>query len=249
MLSNGLLEMMPEATIRSQLIGPGSLKPFLAPGSVAPPGAAITSAPRRQFSPPSPPAPSPSASAETAAITGARENSDTCPAITTISALTATLMSACVPPAPATAQGCCRVREINCGSSERYMMAILGFARLVIKPIINSLRPLSAGRSRTTKDRAPAGLHRLPGQIKQIDHAADAQRVVSVGNGEDQCGNTERGAQHIKHKPQRHPAGETSPALLPDKSSAKSDRSYSAPGSIPGQGQQARRSAATVSQA
>src|SRR5476649_103010 len=38
---------------------------------------------------------------------------------------------------------------MNCGSSDRYITAILGFARLVMKPIVKSFFGVSTGRSRT----------------------------------------------------------------------------------------------------
>jgi len=48
--------------------------------------------------------------------------------------------------------------RMNCGSSDRYITAILGFSRLVRKPIANSLPGPSRGSSRTWNGERPPGL-------------------------------------------------------------------------------------------
>ncbi|KVT86124.1 hypothetical protein WK58_27515 [Burkholderia ubonensis] len=63
-----------------------------------------------------------------------------------ISALTLTLTAICTQPS---ASDCASTLpcpgEMNCGSNDRYITAIFGFARFVTKPIVKSFRRLSCG--------------------------------------------------------------------------------------------------------
>ncbi|KAG1529755.1 hypothetical protein G6F50_017780 [Rhizopus delemar] len=46
---------------------------------------------------------------------------------------------------------------MNCGSSDTYITAILGFSRLVTRPMVNSVRGLLLGSSRTWNGERPPG--------------------------------------------------------------------------------------------
>jgi hypothetical protein len=47
--------------------------------------------------------------------------------------------------------------------------------------MVNNRLGLSAGRSRTWNRRTTTGAQRLPGQVQQVQRAADAQRIVGKG--------------------------------------------------------------------
>ena len=104
---------------------------------------------------------------------------------------------------------------MNCGNSDRYSMAIFGFSRFVTKPIANSLRGPSTGRSRTWNGERPPGLDGLPCQPEQIERAAEAQRVVGERHREQQRGDAERRAQHVEHEAERDAAERNHPGRGP----------------------------------
>ena len=86
------------------------------------------------------------------------------------------------------------------------MTATFGLRRLVIRPIMNSLRGLSGASRRTWKGERAAGADRLPGEPEQIERAAKAQRVVGVGHGEDQRGDAEGRAEDVEDEAERDAA-------------------------------------------
>ena len=65
----------------------------------------------------------------------------------------------------------------NCGSSDRYITATFGFSRLVRKPIVNSLRGLSCGSSRTANGERPPGLSAC--QARYSRYSAPPMRSAS----------------------------------------------------------------------
>jgi hypothetical protein len=72
------------------------------------------------------------------------------PAVNAISTWTLALMTICIVPNTSDCSSTLpRAGSMNCGNSASYSIAIFGFRRLVTKPIINSLRGLSTGNSRT----------------------------------------------------------------------------------------------------
>src|SRR5690606_18554660 len=80
------------------------------------------------------------------------------PAARTIMALTARLISTCVMPS---VNDCSRMLPwpgwMNCGSKDKYRMAILGLSKLVTSPMANSCRELLCGSCRTWKGDRPPG--------------------------------------------------------------------------------------------
>ncbi len=68
------------------------------------------------------------------------------PAVSAITALTLTLMTVWMVPSTSDwVSTLPTAGSMNCGSSARYSIAILGFSRLVTKPIANNLRGPSTG--------------------------------------------------------------------------------------------------------
>ncbi|MNT41905.1 hypothetical protein D3C72_1782890 [compost metagenome] len=101
------------------------------------------------------------------------------PAIIAITAFTLTLTSSWVEPSTSdcistlpSLSGC-----RNCGSSDRYITATLGFSTLVRKPIANSLRGPSTGRSRTANGERPPGFSAC--QARYSRYSAPPMRSAS----------------------------------------------------------------------
>ena len=94
---------------------------------------------------------------------------------------------------------------MNCGSSERYRTAIFGLSRLVAKPMREQAPRRVMRQVSHLKRRPPAGTHRLPGEINQIERAADPQRIIGIRHGQQQRGDAESRRQHIDEKAERDP--------------------------------------------
>ncbi|MNC47446.1 hypothetical protein D3C75_965090 [compost metagenome] len=95
-----------------------------------------------------------------------------------ISALTETLIAICVDPSTSDCSSTLPCPgSMNCGINDRYMTAILGLSRLVAKPMVNSRRGLSAGRSRTWNGERPPG--RSACQARYNRYSAPPMRSAS----------------------------------------------------------------------
>ena len=140
----------------------------------------LAAAPRSPCAAPGRQAPCPSASAgREARAAGPARKAAIEPAMTAMIALTVTLIviwtapsaSSCVSTLP-------RSGSTNCGSSDRYMTATFGLRRLVIRPIVKSLRGPSGASRRTWNGDVPPGRSACQASQSRYERAANAQRVV-----------------------------------------------------------------------
>jgi len=83
-----------------------------------------------------------------------------------------------------------------------------------------------AHRERRTATR----LQRLPGQVQQVQRAADAQRVIGERHGHQQGGDAQCRAQHVEHEAQRHPAQRDQARHRPLADRARDDVDHVRPG-------------------
>src|ERR1700729_1454156 len=94
------------------------------------------------------------------------------PAIMAIAALTVTLMTICVDPSASDCKSTLpALRSMNCGSNDKYSIAIFGLRRLVRRPIANNRLGLSTGRAFTSNGDRPPGRN-----AAQESHGRSARR-------------------------------------------------------------------------
>ena len=83
------------------------------------------------------------------------------------------------------------------------------------RPIANSRRGPSFGRSRSWNGERPPGRTACQARVEQIERAGDAQRVVGVGHGDHQRGDAESGAEHVEDEAERDAAERHQPGRRP----------------------------------